>query len=95
MSIRRRVLYTGRVQGVGFRWTSRSIARRFPVGGWVRNLADGRVEMIVEGEETDVEAYLDAVSRHFGRMIHDRQVLPEAAEGTPESFEITGTWGAP
>jgi acylphosphatase len=95
VSIRSHVFYTGQVQGVGFRWTSQSIARRFPVGGWVRNLPDGRVEMIVEGADSDVEGYLDAVSRHFGRMIHQRQVTPETPQGMEEGFEITGTWGAP
>ena len=94
MSIRKRVLYSGQVQGVGFRWTSQSIARRFPVGGWVRNLPDGRVEMVIEGEEDEVERCLDAISRRFGRMIHQRQVFPEPPQGVGDEFEITGSWGA-
>ena len=88
MSICRRVFYEGQVQGVGFRWTTRSIAARFPVNGWVRNLMDGRVEMLIEGEEEDVDACLARVSAHFGRMIHNHHVIPETPTGLAEGFEI-------
>ncbi len=88
MSCCKRVFYEGRVQGVGFRWTSQSIASRFMVSGWVRNLLDGRVEMIVEGEDEEVEAYLAGVSSHFGNMIHSRSVIPETSQGLTGAFEI-------
>ena len=68
-TVRRRVIYHGRVQGVGFRATSRSIAQRFPVSGYVRNRADGTVELIVDGLIGDVTAFLAAVSNHFGMHI--------------------------
>jgi len=55
------VFYEGRVQGVGFRWTVRRIATGFEVTGWVRNLADGRVELQVNGEENEVLAFVDAI----------------------------------
>jgi acylphosphatase len=51
--------FTGRVQGVGFRATARSIARRHPVTGWVRNEADGTVLMEIQGGQLAVEACLD------------------------------------
>ena len=48
--VRRRVYFSGRVQGVGFRFTCQSLARGFEVAGYVRNLPDGRVELVAEGE---------------------------------------------
>ena len=56
-----RVLYEGYVQGVGFRWTTKRIAHGYEVSGWVRNLADGRVELQVSGEGEEVEAFLRAI----------------------------------
>jgi acylphosphatase len=56
MRVARRYLISGRVQGVGFRYFTKDVADREGVGGWVRNLPDGRVEAVVEGEE-------DAVTR--------------------------------
>ena len=56
-----RVLYEGYVQGVGFRWTTKRIAQGYEVSGWVRNLADGRVELQVSGEDDEVAAFLRAI----------------------------------
>lgn len=55
------VFYTGRVQGVGFRYTTREIAKGFEVSGYVQNLDDGRVELVAEGEEDEVREFLKAV----------------------------------
>jgi acylphosphatase len=57
------VFYEGHVQGVGFRFTVRYIAKGFDVTGWVRNLPDGRVELQVTGEEDEVRAFLDQVAQ--------------------------------
>ena len=51
--MRRHLFYSGRVQGVGFRFTAQRIASGFAVTGWVRNLPDDRVEMLVEGEKDE------------------------------------------
>lgn len=61
--IRRRVVVSGRVQGVWFRDSCRSEAERLDLRGWVRNLADGRVEAVFEGERGSVEA-MTAWCRH-------------------------------
>ena len=54
----KQVFYEGHVQGVGFRYTTKSIAMGFDVTGWVRNLSDGRVELQVEGEDDEVDDFL-------------------------------------
>lgn len=66
---RRSVWFSGRVQGVGFRYTARRLASGFDVVGTVRNLADGRVELIAEGEPREIDALLAAVGDHFGDSI--------------------------
>ncbi len=55
------VLYSGNVQGVGFRYTAKSVATGFEVTGTVRNLVDGRVELVAEGEQTELEAFRQAI----------------------------------
>ena len=64
------VLFEGRVQGVGFRYTTVSISGRFRVTGYVRNLPDGDVELVAEGLEAELTAFLDAIgASHLGRFI--------------------------
>jgi acylphosphatase len=84
----RHVFYEGRVQGVGFRWTTKNIARGYEVTGWVRNLPDGRVEMQVCGETEEVEAFLEAIAEsdlkgHI-KKVDTRAIPPFSANG----FEI-------
>ena len=59
--IGRHILYEGRVQGVGFRYTVKQIAKGFEVVGWVRNLDDGRVELQCSGEPEEVEGFIEAI----------------------------------
>ena len=55
------VFYEGNVQGVGFRWSVRNVAKGFDVTGSVRNLRDGRVELQAAGDEEEVRAFLEAI----------------------------------
>ena len=57
------VYYEGHVQGVGFRFTVRHIAKGFDETGWVRNLPDGRVELQVSGGEDEVRSFLDQIAQ--------------------------------
>ena len=72
-TVRKQVTYRGRVQGVGFRATTAAIAGRFRVTGFVRNLSDGSVELVVEGELGPVEDFLAAVAERFRRNITDQE----------------------
>ena len=58
----RRVIFEGRVQGVGFRYTCKDLAKGFEVVGTVRNLADGTVDMEVGGESGEVEAFINEIA---------------------------------
>lgn len=63
--VRRRLIYSGRVQGVGFRYTVASIAKHYPVAGYVRNLRDGTVELVLDGSSATVDAMLGEIAEAF------------------------------
>ncbi len=65
----RRVIFHGRVQGVGFRYTTRRIARGFAVTGFVRNLSDGTVELVACGGVSELQRFLKAVKAEFAGNI--------------------------
>ncbi len=88
--IARRALVSGRVQGVGFRFFAERAARATGVRGWVRNLPDGRVETVAEGDESAVERYLARMREGpFGGRVTDLYVEERELEDF-RSFEITG-----
>ena len=65
--VRRRVTFTGTVQGVGFRWQARHAADLFGCTGWCRNEWDGSVTMEIQGEEERIDQVMDAIRN--GRYI--------------------------
>jgi acylphosphatase len=75
-----RVTYTGRVQGVGFRYTVRTIANHHPVTGYVKNMPDGSVEIVAQGELPALNAFLADVAEKFrGNIVHcERRSEPES-----------------
>lgn len=85
---RRRILYSGHVQGVGFRWTVRSIAQSHAVAGFVKNLDDGRVELVAEGEPAELEQFLAAIFERFSDQIADQAASTSPATGEFRTFEI-------
>ena len=88
MAERRTIHFAGEVQGVGFRATTLQLARRTAVGGLVRNLPDGRVELVAEGEPAEINLLLRNVREHFGSMIHDVTSAKSPATGGFDSFSI-------
>jgi acylphosphatase len=84
------VYYAGHVQGVGFRYSVRNLVNGYEATGTVRNLDDGRVEMIAEGEQAELEALLEAVRQsEVGRFIRQEQADWAEARNEFRSFEIT------
>ncbi len=75
------VYYRGDVQGVGFRYTARSLAQGFAVAGFVRNLSDGRVELAAEGEAEEVDRYLRALAERMAAYVAEQEVHDEAPQG--------------
>jgi acylphosphatase len=85
---RRTVYYSGRVQGVGFRYATREIAQEYCVRGYVRNLDDGRVEVVAEGVADEIGRFLNRLNQTMNRYIRETQVSNSPATGEFESFEI-------
>jgi acylphosphatase len=87
--IARRLVISGRVQGVGFRWFARDVAVREGVTGYVRNLPDGRVEALVEGDAesvTRVERLLHQGPP--GARVRSVNTMTEDASGAYREFSI-------
>lgn len=89
MAKRAQVYYSGRVQGVGFRYSARDVACGYDVTGFVRNVPDGRVELVVEGEAAEIEAFLEAIrASQLGGYIRGAELTWTEATGEFKGFEI-------
>jgi acylphosphatase len=83
------VLYSGRVQGVGFRVSIRQLACGYEVTGTVRNLPDGRVELIAEGARAEVEAFLTGIAESdLSGYIAKKHETWQPAQGNLRGFAI-------
>ena len=82
------VWFRGRVQGVGFRFATRDVASRFAVVGFVENLVDGRVRLVVEGTPAELGRFVDAVVGAMQRHVDGCERQTSSATGEFGSFEI-------
>ncbi|MBU0549233.1 MAG: acylphosphatase [Candidatus Omnitrophica bacterium] len=82
------VFYSGRVQGVGFRFTAQDTARDLGILGWVRNLSDGRVELIAEAEEPVLKNFLARIEQDFKDYLRHSDVHREQSTGEFTGFGI-------
>ena len=75
----KRVHYRGQVQGVGFRYTTWNVAKHYTVGGYVKNLPGGDVELVAEGNAAEVDRFLKAVAERMAEYISGQRVddIPE------------------
>jgi acylphosphatase len=80
--------YSGRVQGVGFRFTAEDIARDLGICGWVKNLGDGRVEIMAEAEEEALKDFLERINQYFSRYIRGLDTQWQEARGEFKDFGI-------
>ncbi len=72
--IRKVIIYTGQVQGVGFRYTTANLAKRFDVAGYVQNLPDGKVRLDVQGSADQVQGLLDAIDQAMASNIREKDI---------------------
>lgn len=81
MAVCQKVIYSGHVQGVGFRYTAQRLATAAGVKGYVKNLSDGSVELVVEGEDAHVSMVLERIASEMAGYVHDAQAQPETPQG--------------
>ncbi len=84
MAVCKKVIYSGRVQGVGFRYTVRRLATGLVLGGYVKNRPDGKVELVAEGEPGEVAELLARVAQRMVGYISHAQVQEEPPQGHRE-----------
>ena len=84
----RLIHYTGHVQGVGFRYTTRNLASDFDVTGYVKNLPDGRVELVAEGTGAELNEFLAEIRQHFAGQIRKETSDIRPPTGHFNRFEI-------
>ena len=86
---RMEVIFSGTVQGVGFRYTTQSISRQFPVTGFVRNLASGKVEVVAEAEEDILKEFLSMIrGSSMSPNIKEIEAKWKNPENTYKTFSI-------
>jgi len=87
-SVRWHVYFSGHVQGVGFRATTCQIAVGYAVTGYVRNLSDGRVELVVEGKKPELDEFLGQIREQLAHRISAEMLDELAANGEFEEFGV-------
>ncbi len=86
--IRRRIIYGGRVQGVGFRFSAVRAAANHNVAGFVRNMPNGKVEVEIEGEKKEIKAFMDELADYMSGNIRETNFQDMPVGGSYHRFEI-------
>ena len=87
--IAKKITFSGRVQGVGFRYTAHNIASRYGLSGYVRNLHNGSVELLIQGSSADIDSCLDELKDEFKGYIAETKIEEISADTNLTSFKIT------
>ncbi len=85
----RHVIFIGRVQGVGFRFTAHRMAHRHQLTGFVRNLPDGTVEMLVQGPAGDIDDCIRDIKDYFGDYLRETRIEEIPPDPQHTDFRIT------
>ena len=85
----RHVIFIGRVQGVGFRYTAHRIAHRHQLTGFVRNLPDGTVEMLAQGPARDIDDCIQDINEYFGDYLRETKIQEIPADPKYKDFRIS------
>ena len=87
--VAKHIRFKGRVQGVGFRYTTQRAANRYDLSGFVRNLPDGSVEALLQGTEADIQACLGDIREYFGGYLRDTRVTDQPVNHQYHDFRLT------
>ncbi len=90
--IAKHIIFTGQVQGVGFRFTAQRIANRYQLTGFVRNLYDGTVEMLAQGSEQEIDDCINDIKNSFAGYIRETIINeipadPMDSAGSPQEYK--------
>jgi acylphosphatase len=85
----RHIIFKGRVQGVGFRFTAYNVAKRYDLTGMVRNLPDGSVEMIAQGQPSEIDCCIRDISESFSYNVTETNVDEVPMNTKYTDFKIT------
>jgi len=86
--VAKHIFFSGRVQGVGFRFTAHRVANTLGLTGFVRNLYDSRVEMLVQGSPSDIESCLESIRDTFSGYIEETQIEQVPTDARQKGFQI-------
>jgi acylphosphatase len=87
--VARHIIFNGRVQGVGFRYTAHRMAHRHQLTGYVRNLPDGTVEMLAQGPARDIDDCIQNIKDYFDDYIRDAEIQEIPLNPKYNDFRIT------
>ena len=85
----KRIIFIGRVQGVGFRFTAHRAASRRQLTGFVRNVPDGTVEMLAQGRPEDIDDCIEDIKEYFAGYIRETKIDEIAPDPRYNDFKIT------
>ena len=82
------IFYSGNVQGIGFRYRAKQLAREFKINGWVKNTDDEKVELVALGEEKILKDFLNKIDQNFSDYIDDVDLKWQESSGEFKDFSI-------